>query len=232
MFELGSAIAVTLGGFLLMLWRHHVRWCRSENVKEADTSYRVWYWILMSLALLIVSLGQYAAVGRFSDWNSGKPDRYVDYLAAAEITRARQQAEKTPDDAQALLVLAQSSVNGGMYAEAVTALDRLLTLQGERADILGMKATAMYYRDKRSIAPETGIVIARALALHREELQTRLLLATDAYLKGQYAKAINHWQILLQNQTQLFDHEVINNAISKATGKLNQQTEPDHGLSN
>lgn len=179
--------------------------------------------VVMSMFVLVLSLGIYSQTGRFGDWDKGQIDENIDYLVAAEITKGRQAVDKAPQSEIALLNLAQSYANGGMYKDAVDTFDQLLALTGEDAELLGMKATSMYYRDERVIAPETGIVIARALALHREELQTRLLLATDAYLKGQYAKAIEHWQILLENKTQGFNRDAINNAILKAQSKLNPQ---------
>ncbi|MGI2260681.1 tetratricopeptide repeat protein [Shewanella sp. GXUN23E] len=179
--------------------------------------------VVMSLFVFVLGLGIYSQTGRFNDWNQGKLDDNIDYLVAADITKGRQAVEHDPQNEIALLNLAQSYAAGGMYKDAVDTLDKLLAFKGEDAELLGMKATAMYYRDDRAIAPETGIVIARALALYPQELQTRLLLATDAYLNGQYAKAIGHWEILLENQTQAFNRDAINNAILKAQSKLNPQ---------
>ncbi|MCF1429194.1 MAG: hypothetical protein LPD71_04755 [Shewanella sp.] len=61
-----------------------------------------------------------------------------------------------------------------------------------------------------------GIVIARTLALFHEQMHTRMLLANDAYFKGDYAKAIAHWQILLESPRQAINERAINNAILKA----------------
>ncbi|BDM62990.1 nitrite reductase [Shewanella sp. NFH-SH190041] len=240
MSSLALTIAGVMSGFILLLWWHHASFLRQcqvqitqchattgarELLPKPDTSFpSLLAPILLSLFVLALSVGVYSLTGRFSGWDTGKPDVHTDYLVAADITRGRQAIEQNPDDEIALLALAQSYAAGGMYLEAVTTLDQLLILQGEQAELLGMKATALYYRDGRTIAPDTGIVIARALALHREELQTRLLLATDAYLSGDYAGAIRHWQILLENRTQPFNRAGIHNAISKAQSKLDPDT--------
>lgn len=220
---LSLAIVMTLIAFCLPIgWQH---W-RYQTVAAKATFTPRSYWfnpLLLIVAIVTISLGIYSQTGRYHDWQQGQVDEHTNYLLAAEITKGRQAIDANPDDEIALLNLAQSYAAGGMYTDAVDTLDKLLTLKGEEAELLGMKATAMYYRDSRAIAPETGIVIARALALHREELQTRLLLATDAYLNGKYQAAIEHWQILLENRTQAFNRDAINNAILKAQNKLNSQ---------
>lgn len=236
MSSLALAIAAVMSGFILLLWWHHASFLRQCQVRvvgsriiETDSqpqsdSPSFTALVLLSLLLVAVSIGVYSLTGRYADWDQGTPDDNIDYLVAADITKGRQVIEQNPDDEIALLNLAQSYAAGGMYQDAVDTLDKLLSLRGDDAELLGMKATSMYYRDGREIAPDTGIVIARALAIHREELQTRLLLATDAYLKGEYAKAIEHWQILLENRSQPFNRDSINNAILKAQSKLNPDT--------
>ncbi|BDM65600.1 nitrite reductase [Shewanella sp. NFH-SH190041] len=227
MMELAGVMACVLGSVVLLLWGHHCCFQRRSLATAAAQTVRAstpqFIPVLLSAFVVVLSVVIYSTTGRFSDWNSGRVDENIDYLLAADITKGRQALEQTPDDEIALLNLAQSYAAGGMYADAVTTLEQLLQLTGEDAELLGMQATAMYYRDERTIAPQTGIIIGRALALHREELQTRLLLATDAYLKGEYAKAIEHWQILLENRQQPVNRTAINNAILKAQNKLNPQ---------
>ncbi|MGL4472885.1 MAG: tetratricopeptide repeat protein [Shewanella sp.] len=234
--SLTLVIAMVLSGFVAMFWWQHARYVRQcpSETQIADTTRAplaamthkvpsIAIPALMTLTLLISSVGVYSITGRYSDWNSGKLDENIDYLVAADITKGRLAVGKSPENEIALLNLAQSYAAGGMYQDAVTTLDQLLALRGEDAELLGMKATAMYYRDQRDISLATNLVIARALALHREELQTRLLLATDAYLNGRYQDAIDHWHILLDNQSQGFNRASINNAILKAQSKLNSQ---------
>ncbi|MBV7316970.1 tetratricopeptide repeat protein [Shewanella sp. NIFS-20-20] len=223
------ALAMTgiLASVVLLLWLHSNRHLPQVNTGGAAERapqvspgvMRLFPWIISGVVLLL-TLGVYSQTGRFHDWDTGHVNQHINYLVAADITKGRRAVEQTPDNEVALLDLAQSYAAGGLYQDAVTTLNQLISLNGESAELLGMKATAMYYRDERAIAPETGIVIARALALHREELQTRLLLATDAYLRGEYSKAIEHWTILLQNREQPVNRHSIENAIAKAQAKL------------
>ncbi|MCL2914624.1 nitrite reductase [Shewanella corallii] len=226
-----NSLAVVLAGVLMvfsgMLLAHHMQYTRraaalaptGESEIPALSKASPGFPAVMALFVVLLSVGIYQSTGRFSDWDKGVLDDNIDYLVAAEITKGRQAVDQMPDNEIALLNLAHSYMEGGMYRNAVETLDTLLTLTGEDAELMGLKATAMYYRDERAIAPETGIVIARVLALFPEEMQTRMLLANDAYFKGQYAKAIEHWQILLTNKRQAVNHRAINNAISKAQTK-------------
>ncbi|MGL4895462.1 MAG: tetratricopeptide repeat protein, partial [Shewanella sp.] len=70
--------------------------------------------------------------------------------------------------------------------------------------------------------PETQGVIAKALAIDPFEPQTKMLLATDAYLQARYQEAIDHWQSLLTQANGRVNREAISNAIQKAQIKLNE----------
>lgn len=118
--------------------------------------------------------------------------------------------------------LARAYSAGGLYSDAVLTLDKLLMLSGDDAEVLGAKANALYYRERRQITPETQQVIAKVLAHSPFESQTQLLLATDAYLHARYQVAIDHWRLLLAQPSSSINREAINNAIIKAQIKLNE----------
>ncbi|MGI2260466.1 tetratricopeptide repeat protein [Shewanella sp. GXUN23E] len=226
-----NSLAVALAGVLVMfsgmLLGHHLRYLARANAlaptgekgMPALSKASPGFPGAMALFVVLMSLGIYQSTGRFGDWDQGRLDDSIDYLVAAEITKGRQAVEQAPASEIALLNLAHSYMEGGMYRDAVATLDQLLTLTGEDPELMGLKATAMYYRDDRQLAPDTGIVVARTLALFPQEMHTRMLLANDAYFKGDYAKAIEHWQILLGNTRQAINERAINNAIFKAQSK-------------
>ncbi|WP_285164035.1 nitrite reductase [Shewanella goraebulensis] len=240
---LALGIAVCLSIFIGLFWIHHCTYNRnlsSAVMKTTNTvaetgmamrplepdefknteSYQYPLW--MSVAVLIFSLSIYASGGHFQGWNEGQVDESVDYLIAAKITKGRDQVVQQPQNEMALMSLAQAYAEGGLYADSVNTLAELIELVGADAELLGMQVTSMYYRDGRRFLPETQTVIDTALNLQRDELNTRMILATDAYLNGKYATAIDHWRILLTNQTQPFNRQSINNAIMKAEFKLDE----------
>ncbi|ABZ75129.1 Cytochrome c biogenesis factor-like protein [Shewanella halifaxensis HAW-EB4] len=172
--------------------------------------------------LISVSVFLYLMLGRYQDLDLAMADYNVDYLLVADINKGQKLAEKNPDDPLVLLGLAQSYIDGGLYKDAIETLDQLLVINSENTEALGLKASSMYYRDGRVISMDTSLVIARALTLHHEELNTRLLIANDAYLNGNYQKAIDNWNIVLTNKVQVFNSDAINFAIEKSKQKLTQ----------
>lgn len=182
----------------------------------------------VAIGMVCVSLaaGAYSQLGRVHDWDQGVLDQHLDYLMAAEITKARQRVALSPNNGLALLELANAYTAGGMYAEAVTTLKQVLQQQPQDAEILGLLATAMYYQDAKLMSVNTREVIDQALALYPQEMNTRLLLATHAYFQQDYQQAIEHWQQVLINDRQVIDTQAIQRAITNANNKMNNPLYP------
>lgn len=178
--------------------------------------------VLCSALLLLLTLAIYSQTGRYQDWDTGKLDENIDYLVAADITKALRLVDEQPQNPLALQALAEAYSAGGLYADAVQPLDQLLALVGEDAEVLGAKANALYYRDGRQMTAETQALMAQILALAPFEPQTRMLQANDAYLHGRYQEAIDHWQALLAQPRAEINREALLNAIGKAQSKLNE----------
>lgn len=176
----------------------------------------------IGLFLISVTVFLYLTLGRYQDLDSAMADYNIDYLLVADINKGQKLAEENPADPLVLLSLAQSYIDGGLYNDALETLDKLLIINSDNSEALGLKATSMYYRDDRVINMDTSLVIARALAQHHEEFNTRLLIANDAYLNGDYQKAIDNWNIVLTNKVQVFNRDAINFAIEKSKNKLTQ----------
>jgi len=221
MASLGVSIALLLSGFVAWIFWQHAGLNQLQTVaRQPLVSYRSP--VLCSVVLLAMTLVIYGQTGRYSDWNKGKIDEHIDYLVAADITKALRQVDAEPQNPLALMALAQAYSAGGKYGDSVQTLDKLLALTPEDAEVLGTKANAMYYRDGRQLTPETLDVIAKALAMSPFDPQTKMLLATDAYLHKRYQEAIEHWQSLLTQSSGRVNRNAINNAIQKAQIKLNE----------
>lgn len=221
MASLGFTIALLLSGFVAWIFWQHARLNQLQTVASLPLVSH-WLPVLCSGLLLAMTLAIYSQTGRYSDWDQGKVDEHIDYLVAADITKALRHVDDEPKNPLALMSLAQAYSAGGKYSDAVQTLDKLLALVGEDAEVLGAKANALYYRDGRQITAETQAVIVQALAIIPFEQQTRMLQATDAYLHGRYLEAIDHWQALLSQPSVEINREAILNAIGKAQSKLNE----------
>ncbi|GIU16270.1 MULTISPECIES: tetratricopeptide repeat protein [unclassified Shewanella] len=190
----------------------------TNDVKQNNN----YYFGTIGFFLISVSVLLYLTIGSYQHLDSAQVDYNIDYLLVADINKGQKLAIENPGDPLVLLGLAQSYIDGGLYNDALETLDKLLTIDKENSEALGLKATSMYYRDDRLINMDTSLVIARALTQHHEELNTRLLIANDAYLSGNYQKAIDNWNIVLTNKVQAFNRDAINFAIEKSKKKLTQ----------
>ncbi|RTR40419.1 nitrite reductase [Shewanella canadensis] len=229
--SLAIGIGVTLCAFIALIWRHHLR-CLNQGVihiaKQSNAcdsevitpSLDIKIPVLLSIVLLFSSVSLYSQLGHFSDWDKGNVDEHIDYLITADINKNAKTVNEQPNNEIALLNLAQSYADGGLYSDSVKTFDELLQLTGDDAGILGMKANAMYYRDNRAMSLDIDLVIARALAIDEYEFQSRLLLATHGYLNGNDEEAIKQWELLLKSDSQSFNRDSINNAILRAEQKI------------
>ncbi|MCL1049730.1 nitrite reductase [Shewanella abyssi] len=226
---LAAGIGFCLISTIVFVWGHHLQTHHLQHImqtKQANdlsaTTSPVNRTVpaAISIVIIILPLVLYSQLGRFTEWDKGVIDEQIDYLIAADINKNARKVNEQPNNEIALLTLAQSYAEGGLYAQSIATLNDLLAITGDDAQTLGMKATAMYYRDKRAMSIETRLVLARALALDEFEFQSQLLIATDAYLNKDYEKAITHWQLLLRSQSQGFSRAAINNAILKTEQKI------------
>ncbi|WP_211085994.1 tetratricopeptide repeat protein [Shewanella oncorhynchi] len=222
MVSLGLGIGISLLLFVAYIYWHHMRLNLVMGIAQLpNMSSKVPF--AMGIVLVLLTLAIYSQTGRFRDWDQGRIDENIDYLVAAEITKASRWAQSEPQNTLALMSLAQAYNAGGLYSDAVLTLDKLLEIGGEDAEVLGAKANALYYRELRQMTPETQQVITKALALSPFEPQTHMLLAADAYLHARNQEAIDHWQLLLKNNADSINREAIDNAIAKAQSKMNER---------
>ncbi|WP_242068329.1 tetratricopeptide repeat protein [Shewanella sp. DW31] len=222
MVSLGLGIGISLLLFVAYIYWQHMRLNLVMGIAQLpNMSSKVPF--AMGIILVLLTLAIYSQTGRFRDWDQGRIDENIDYLVAAEITKASRWAQSEPQNTLALMSLAQAYNAGGLYSDAVLTLDKLLEIGGDDAEVLGAKANALYYRELRQMTPETQGVIAKALALSPFEPQTHMLLAADAYLHARNQEAIDHWQLLLKYNGDSINREAIDNAIAKAQSKMNER---------
>ncbi|ABO22223.1 c-type cytochrome biogenesis protein [Shewanella loihica] len=225
MISLVFAMAVTLVCFIAPIWRHY--FIQEENALAGDATIparkQTLTPIVVTGMLLLIPLTLYGLLGRFNDWHTGQIDENIDYLIAADINKNARILDDTPLDRLALLNLANAYAEGGRYSEAVETLDKLLAIAPD-AELYGMKATALYYRDNRAMSLEVSLVISQALALDPEEVQSLLLMATHAYLNKDFQQAIVHWRQLLDSDNPNINRASINSAIVNAEQKMANRT--------
>jgi cytochrome c-type biogenesis protein CcmH len=125
-----------------------------------------------------------------------------------------------PENSQAWFSLGHAYITNNQYAQAIAAFDKVMELVGVQAELLGPKATALYYQADQTITAETQAVIDKALALDPKDPSTLLLVGMDAFFKTHYQQAIDAWQLILSSNRTDIDRGALLNAIESAKAQL------------
>lgn len=166
--------------------------------------------------LLVLSVGVYAALGRWSDYDVRKTDEDAGYMLTAKITQAQRMVKAMPKNPMALTELAEAYLEAGRYKEAVQTYDQCLESGASRIEVLGKKAYALYYRDGRRMSREVRSVVDEVLKANPLEVRTRMLLGQDAFVNERYQEAIGHWKMLLDSGVAPEQKRALENAIANA----------------
>ncbi|WP_298445004.1 c-type cytochrome biogenesis protein CcmI [uncultured Ferrimonas sp.] len=195
---------------------------QEEDNLAASSGSIVWP-IAMSVVLVAISGYVYNDLGRGQDWNvqtvqNDNPHAGMtpEQMASSRIEQMETALMADPENSQGWFSLGHAYINASQYGKAIAAFDKTMELVGEHAELLGPKATAMYYQADQNMTPAIEAVIAKSLASDNKDPSTRLLLGMDAFFSANYEDAIGHWEMILTNPRQDVDREGILNAISQA----------------
>lgn len=183
----------------------------------------------MSVVVLGVSGYFYANLGAYANLDKAVPDNPHAGMDAAQIMTQRiqmmeSQLQAEPENSQLLFSLGHAYISANRYDDAVKAFDKAMELVGTHAELLGPKATAMYYKANQRITPAVQAIIDQSLALDPEDPSTLLLVGMDAFFSAQYKKAIDAWQIILDSDRSDVDRSAIINAIESAKMRMQAET--------
>lgn len=178
----------------------------ADGLKSA-VGFRLKCWLLVLLILLPV--GGYFTLDRFTTVlqgertvraeqqrlaEAGAAEKNADYIAAIQ-NRLR----RDPNDAQQWLELGQAYMLNNQFDNALTAYGNAEKLNGSKAPILGLAATALYYQAGQQITPRVRRLLDSALQQEPAETASLSLLAGEAFLHADYTQALNLWQQILDS---------------------------------
>ncbi|WP_281214328.1 c-type cytochrome biogenesis protein CcmI [Shewanella insulae] len=184
---------------------------------------------LMSVVVIGVSGYFYANLGAYANLDKAVPDNPHAGMDATQIMAQRiqtmeSQLQSEPENSQLLFSLGHAYISANRYDDAVKAFDKAMELVGTHAELLGPKATAMYYKANQRITPAVQAIIDQSLALDPEDPSTLLLVGMDAFFSAEYKKAIDSWQIILDSDRSDVDRSAIINAIESAKMRMQAET--------
>jgi cytochrome c-type biogenesis protein CcmH len=109
-----------------------------------------------------------------------------------------QRLKADPKDPEGWAMLARSYTMLGRRAEAVTAYERAVALQGQDASLLADYADALAVTRESRLAGEPAALVERALKLDPNHAKALSLAGTAAFERKDYAAAVARWEHLLK----------------------------------
>ncbi|NRD72129.1 c-type cytochrome biogenesis protein CcmI [Shewanella sp. VB17] len=184
---------------------------------------------VMSLAILSISGYFYINLGAYANVNQAEQVSIHPSMTAEQIMQQRlkmmeAQIELEPENSQLLFSLGHRYISANRYDDAIKTFNKAIELVGSHAELLGPKATAMYYKANQQMTPEIQAIIDTSLSLDPEDPSTLLLVGMNSYFTNNYQKSIDAWQIILDSKREDVDRSAIINAIDTAKMRIKAKT--------
>lgn len=181
--------------------------------------------LVVTVAVIVVSAFTGYSLSHRAEALRVERQRLADPLR--DFTDAQQQEKQlaalqlairaTPDNSVLWAELGEYYLYRNAYDNAQRAYRRAMALKGENAELYSALATVLYYQSGQIMTPATRQMIDNALALDANEVTELMLLASDAFLRADYAAAVALWQRLLDSYSPRINRVQLIEAINTAT---------------
>lgn len=174
-----------------------------EDAAEADAplavpGHRRRSLIAMMIAFPLLAGGLYAWLGNPAgldpmarrDFTQSDIEQMVAGLAA--------RLEKEPDNLQGWVMLARSYKAMGHLDEAARAFEKAMPLVEQYPQLLDAYADLLATKAGGNLEGKPAALIAKALAVDPDDVQTLWLAGTVAFNRSDYAAAVRHWEHALE----------------------------------
>lgn len=116
-----------------------------------------------------------------------------------KITQLQQKLRQDPNHVENWLLLGQAYLDNAEVEHALIAYGNAQQLLGDKPAILGAIATAYYYQAGQKMTAKVDALLTQALTTDPFETASLSLIATDAFVQGNYQKAAQTWQKMLDS---------------------------------
>ncbi|MEB3496630.1 c-type cytochrome biogenesis protein [Pasteurella multocida] len=116
-----------------------------------------------------------------------------------KIMQLQQKLRQDPNHAENWLLLGQAYLDNAEVEHALIAYGNAQQLLGDKPAILGAIATAYYYQAGQKMTAKVDTLLTQALTTDPFETASLSLIATDAFVQGNYQKAAQTWQKMLDS---------------------------------
>ncbi|ABV85545.1 c-type cytochrome biogenesis protein CcmI [Shewanella pealeana] len=166
------------------------------------------------------TLGAYKNLDQPMTANDPHAGQTTEQIMSQRVGMMEAQAQAEPENSQLWFNLGHAYISANRYDDAIKAFDKTIDLVGVHAELLGPKATALYYRSNQKMTPTVQALVDQALSLDPVDPSTLLLVGMDSFFTADYPKAIDAWQLILDSDRTDVDRGAIMNAIDSAKMRL------------
>ncbi|WP_299811091.1 c-type cytochrome biogenesis protein CcmI [uncultured Shewanella sp.] len=166
------------------------------------------------------TLGAYKNLDQPMTANDPHAGQTTEQIMSQRVGMMEAQAQAEPENSQLWFSLGHAYISANRYDDAIKAFDKTMDLVGVHAELLGPKATALYYRSNQKMTPTVQALVDQALSLDPVDPSTLLLVGMDSFFTADYQKAIDAWQLILDSDRTDVDRGAIMNAIDSAKMRL------------
>jgi len=183
----------------------------------------------VAIAVPLVSVLLYLIVGNLNGLDpakqtlsaQGAPHELSPQQMEGMLARLAQRMETEPGNGEGWVMLARSYSAIGRWNDAVAAFAKAEALFPQDAQLLADYADTMAMAQGQRLQGKPELLVQRALKADGNNLKALALAGTVGFEKGDYAKAIEHWQKMLPLLPP--DSEMgnsVRSSIQEARGKL------------
>lgn len=182
--------------------------------------------LLLFLIIMGVSLAYYFSLPRYHEVKQGLQinNEQRQQLAQSStqqknnlhLVNVQNRLRQNPNDGENWYQLGQLYLLNNEFANALEAFSRSARLLGERPYILSAIATTAYYQAGQRITPQVKQLINQVLQQDPLDTATLSLLASDAFLQADYARALIIWQQILDSKRTNVDRRSIIESMQMA----------------
>ena len=188
--------------------------------------------MIMSLLILGVTgylynkLGAYEIIKDVPMLTQNHESMTPEQMAMQQLILMEQQVKENPQDSETWFSLGHAYMSLGRYDDSIYAFDQAIKVDGETAELLGPKATAMFYKNNQTMSPAIQALIDKSLKLDPSDPATLLLVGMNAFFDSNYQQAITAWEKILNSERQDIDRQAVSSAIAEAKKRLANPPKP------
>lgn len=200
-----------------------------NDIIESKTISIIWP-ITLTLFILLFSFFMYNKSGAYVKLSqplnvAQTPSRGEQYKAQEIITHIKSLIDLTvndPENSDAWYGLGQAFVNIGKFDKAIESFDQVIRIEGEKAELLGAKAQAYYYKDGQKMSSNVQKLIDQALAVDPTDASTNILIGMHNFMNKNYPTAIKHWERVINSGKANVNVQALSEAVAEAKSRLLQ----------